>query len=138
MRHDAGDHSEPKCLCGIEFTCGEHQIARSCNADVSGQYGGIGRVRDSSQKFGNAECGPIAGDGDVGHHRNKEAAGLTDSVDRGNHRRATVTDGHERDDVVARKPLRHIVSRIGASTEIAAGRKYVVDAGDDQCSQIRI
>ena len=135
--HDPRDHAEALGLGGVEPAGRQQQVAGDGHADVRRQGGRVGGVGDAPQQLGDAERRPVAGDGDVGHHRHQQAAGLADAVDRGDHGRRAVADGEERQDLVA-EAVGQPVARLLAAAQVAARREHVAGAGDDQRPQGRV
>ena len=135
--HDPRDHAEALGLGGVEPAGRQQQVAGDGHADVRRQRRRVGGVGDAAQQLGDAERRPVAGHGDVGHHRDQQAAGLADAVDRGDHGRRAVADGEERQDVVA-EAVGQPVARLLAAAEVAARREHVAGAGDDQRRQVGV
>ena len=119
---ESGDHTEADGLLRVEPPGREEEVAGDGDADMRGEDRRVGGVDDAPQQFGRAESGPVAGDGDVRHHGDQQAAGLADPVHRGHHRRPAVTDGEERQEVRADVGDWH-VTRLRSTPEITAALK---------------
>ena len=137
MRRDPTDHTQSHGFGRVEAPCREEQVARHRDADVRGKHGCIGGVGNAAQQLRDAERGAVTRHRDVGHHRDQEAARLTDPVDRGDHRRPTVANGQEREDV-GTGGVGPRLAGLRPSAQIAAGSEHVVHPGDDERREVGI